>query len=447
MKKEREKLEEALNLLLESYSNDNKVIDRFVEDLVGGHNFSRGRSIGIFTKHTPLSFFNNIELCLIIIYFYAITKEYKIKPEDWFNEGEILEAESFRYVDEEKITRIVLHNVDQINEYQWICTKETYQNIARFMGNGLISYNMRTQRQPIVRRHGNKIIKTANIKPAKVEAIKKEMLAGTFNANVITWNIRKATGLERFKYNSKDRTLTIEVDENTNVDVIDGANRTAGFLKAVEVKPDINGVTLVMVYYVDEEKARQIIHQEAKAEPLDEEFVSTFDISDVNMQVVKNINSTQSMNEMFGRIGTAKEINSENKLVTFETLSKTIDYIYNLKDKPIIEARSVEKFLIQLFNIVVGIHYSDFNENLKEFRRVSYRADNNMFVAYIAFGEELKNKYPNDWDSKLPELLRNLDLNKPSDLWKEVGLENNINLSTVKKISKYFKKQVEELIV
>lgn len=446
MKKDRQKLEEVLNLLLESYSNDNKIINKLVDDLVEGHNFSRGRTIGIFTKNTPLSFFSNIELCLIVIYFYAITKEYKIKPDEWFNEGEILEAESFKYTDEEKITRIVLHNVDQINEYQWICTKETYQNIARFMSNGLISYNMRTQRQPIVRRHGNKIIKTANIKPAKVEAIKKEMLDGTFNANVITWNIRKATGLERFKYNSKDRTLIIEVDENTNVDVIDGANRTAAILKSTESKPDIDRVTLIMVYNVQEEKARQIIYQEAKAEPLDEDYVNTFNVSDINMQLVKNINSTQSMNELFNRIGTAKELDRENKLVTYETLSKAIDYIYNLKDKPIIEARNVEKFLIELFNIVIGTHYLSFNENLKLTRKNSYMADNNMFIGYIALGEELKNKYPDDWQDRLPELLHNLELYKTNDLWKEIGLDNNINLSTIKKISKYFKKQVEELI-
>jgi ABC-type glycerol-3-phosphate transport system substrate-binding protein len=64
------------------------------------------------------------------------------------------------------------------------------------------------------------------------------------------------------------------------------------------------------------------------------------------MEVAKSINSNQRMNEMFNRMGLDNsELRRENKLVTFETISKTIKYIYDLKGKPFIIAQEVEKFL------------------------------------------------------------------------------------------------------
>ena len=447
MKKDRQLLEKELNSILEDYSNDNKVIDAVVNSLVEKHNFSRGRIVGIFTQSTPISYFSNIELCLVVKYLYITTKEYKIKLEDWFNENEIQAAEIYKFIDDEKTTMIVLHNVDQINNYQWICTKETYQNVALYMQNGLITYNKNTQRQPTVRKYGDKITYSPNIKPSKVNAIKQEMISGTFNPNTIIWNIRRVDGSERekFKYNAKDRTLTIDVN-NINVDVIDGANRTGAILKAVEEKPNIDMTTLIMIYFVDESKARQVIFQEAKAEPLDEHWVDQFDESNKNMEIVKSVNIKQRKNELFNRFGLDNaEIRKDNfKLYTFDTLSKTIEYVYDLKDKSFIQVEEVEEFIVDLFNVVIGINYEKFNDELSETKKSSYLADNNMSIGYVVLGEELRQKYGNEWKRELKTILNKLDFQKSNPIWKKIGIENNLNLSTIKKIADYFRGLVQE---
>lgn len=440
MKKDRQKLEDALNLVLEDYSNDTKIIEK-VADKLTERGISRGRVNGIFTQSIPLQYVLDDELCVLTKTVFSHTHDETIKPDDYYNETELQNADLFKVI-EEKTTKIVLHYVDQIGDNQWICTKEDYQNVGEYINNSLITYNKNTQRQPLIKKSGGKVYYVPNIKQTKVDAMVKEMVDGTFNSNVITWNIRKINGMEKFIYKEKERTLTIEIDgENTFVDVIDGANRSASIVKALSINPEINRTTLIMIYHVDEEKARQIIFQEAKAEPLEEDYVKQFDTSDPNLEVVKNINSRQRMNEMFNKIGLneAELRREENKLVTFDTLSKTIEYIYNLKEKPVIEASNVEEFLVKLFNVVIGSNYEAFTNNISETKDKTYLASNNAFIGYIALGEELKQKYPSEWQEKLQEILSQLDFSKTNSIWKENGLENNLNLSTIKKITKYFK--------
>ena len=443
MKQERQKLEDVLSLILQDYSNDKKVIQKVSEDLLQ-KGISRGRTGGIFTQSIPLSYVSQTELCLITKYLYSHTLEYKIKPDEFFNELELTSSEQYQNLDKvEKTNRITLHNVDQLEDHLWLCSMETYQNISTYFTNGLLSYNPRTQRQPLKRKVGDRILEVINIDPKKISEIKDEMLKGTFNPNALIWNIRKVTGAERenFIYDAKNRTLTINVIEGIYVDIADGMHRMGAMIKACEEKPDINRITSIYIFFTDEEKILQVIRQQSKQTPISEEWLGLMDVTNPNTEVAKNINNRQRMNEMFNRVGLDNsELRRENKLVTFDTLSKTIEHIYNLKNKPFIEAQNVEKFLIDAFNIVIGINHSVFNENLERTRKTSYLADNNTFIGYIALAEELKNNYSNDWQSKFQKILGTLDFTKSEDSpWKKVGLENNLNLSTIKKVSEHFK--------
>lgn len=438
MKKDRQKLEDNLLLILQDYSNDTKIITEVTEKLVE-KNIPRSKVIGMFTQAIAFSYVSEVELCLFTQHLYNATHEYKIKPDEFFNEIELQQAELYQHIKLEKTNQIVLHNVDQINDHQWLCTKETYQNIAKYFENGLLTYNPKTQRQPLKHKVGNRIVEVININPKKIAEIKEEMLNNTFNTNAILFNVRRISGMEKIKYNAKDRTLIIEKDDNIFIDLIDGMHRMGGILKVTEEKPDIDRVTSIYIYHVDEEKARQIIRQEAKTTPIDEEWIELFDVTNPNLEVVKNINSKQRMNEMFNRIGVDHlEMKRENKLVTFDTLAKTIEHIYDLKNKPFIVSQEVEKFLIELFNIVIGINHAEFNENLISTRKNSYIADNNTFIGYVALGEKLRQSYPEDWQDKLGVTLKNIDFSKSNSIWKTNGLENNLNLSTIKKISEYF---------
>lgn len=444
MKKDRQKLEEFLDLIIENYSTDNKTMENIIEQMIT-KGISRGRISGFFTRVIPLIYASEIELCLFTKYLYDYTHELKIKPEEWFTDIELSLAISYQKVEEEKVRYILLHNVDQITETQFICSKESYQNISLYMGNGLLYYNPNTQRQLIRKKSGGKILETINIDPKKVSEITESMLDNSFCPNAIVWNIRKINNQEEFKYDLKNRTLLIKPDNIlTFVDMVDGAHRICGMVKTIELKPDIDRITSIFIHHVTEERANQIIRQESLSTPVSQEWVEFHNASNINMEVVKNINLRQRKNEMFNRIGLNEELKTENKLVTFETLSKTIEFMYDLESEPVIKSSIIEEFLINTFNICVGINYEYFNEKLIEGKKTSYIATNNMFVCYIIIGELIRQKYGDEWEQVLTKTLKSINFEKDNPIWKTIGIENNINKRTFNKMFDYFKNYISK---
>jgi len=446
MKQDRQILEDILNLVIEDYSNDNQIQEQVIGKLLE-RGIPRGRTTGIFTKAIPLVYVEEIELCLFTKYLYGYTHRTEINPDEFFTEIELSSADYYKKLDKEKVKYILLHNVDQIDDSQWLCTKETYQNINLYMGNGLLTYNPNTQRQLLKRRSGNRIVESINIDSKKVSEITESMIDGSFCTNAIMWNIRKINGQEKFKYDLKTRTLLIEPDNaSTLVDIIDGANRTCGMLKTVEIKNDIDRVTSIYIHHVTEERANEIIRQESKSTQIETEWVDFKNTANPNMEVAKAINSRQRANEMFNRIAlNEKELIIENKLMTFDTLSKSIEFLYDLKEEPVIRTAQVENDIVELFNNIIGLNYSKFKTELSNTKENSYLAHNNMFMGYIILGDLLRQEYGDDWKPRLVKVLNSLDFDKSNKIWKKIGIENHVNLSTFKKISDYFKDVVYQL--
>ena len=258
MKQERQKLEDNLNLILQDYSNDKKVIEAVTIGL-GVKGIPIGKVSGLFSGSIDLSYISEIELCLFTKYFYDQIHEFKINPETYFNEVELSVAEQYRYNEKEKTRVMLLHNVDQVEEDLYLCSRETYQNVEKFFSNGLWTYNPNTQRQPLKRKIGDRIIEVINIDKGKIKEIKTEMIKGTFNTNAIMLNVRRITGSENIHYNAKNRTLLVEIDETTFIDLIDGMHRVGGMLKAIEEKPEINRVTSIYIHHKTEERALAVI--------------------------------------------------------------------------------------------------------------------------------------------------------------------------------------------
>ena len=446
MKQDRQILEDILNLVIEDYSNDNQIQEQVIGKLLE-RGIPRGRTTGIFTKAIPLVYTSDIELCLFTKHLYSYTHRPEINPDEYFTEIELSSVDSYQKAEKDKIKSILLHNVDRISATQYLCTKETYQNIGIYMGNGLLTYNPKTQRQPLKRKSGNRIIEVININPDKVREITESMIDNSFSPNAIIWNVRRINGQEKIHYDAKDRTLLIQADNVTTfVDICDGMHRTGAMLKCVELKNDIDRVTSIYIHHVDEERANQIIRQESKQTPIDTEWVEVNNTSNPNMEVVKLINSRQRKNDMVNRVAiNEKELKIENKLVTFDTLSKTIEYVYDLKNKPAIESENIEEHLISVFNICIANFYDEFKaESLSNTRETSYLAHNNMFMGYIILGDLMRQKHGETWKPEFVKVLKSLDFNKSNKIWKKIGIENNVNLPTFKKIYEYFKDIVSQ---
>ena len=85
MKKDRQVLEDVLDLVIEDYSNDNKVMEHVIVKLLE-RGIPRGLTTGLFTKATPLVYASETELCLFTKYLFGYTHRPEINPEEFFTE-------------------------------------------------------------------------------------------------------------------------------------------------------------------------------------------------------------------------------------------------------------------------------------------------------------------------------------------------------------------------
>lgn len=148
----------------------------------------------------------------------------------------------------------------------------SYQEIYEIYSNGLLRYNMNTQRVPNVYIQNGTQYLVADIDGYAVKSIAKAIDEERFETNTITLNILKTE--ESIKLPYKDFVLEIDTEKN-NIDIIDGVHRILGICDAVSkrnkeiengenVKP-LEGIMSVCIKNLSEEEAQNFIYQESLA--------------------------------------------------------------------------------------------------------------------------------------------------------------------------------------
>jgi predicted amino acid-binding ACT domain protein len=128
MKKNRETLEQVLNLMFEEY-NRNTDVTFAVKKELSEHGINVGTIIGILNTTIPIQTQSMAVLCLISLALYNATKESKIKPEDYFMPEEIEAAKKLTKETELQKEYVDIEDVKQVAEDQWITTM-TYKQVA-----------------------------------------------------------------------------------------------------------------------------------------------------------------------------------------------------------------------------------------------------------------------------------------------------------------------------
>lgn len=439
MKKIRLELEKNIRYFTQLY-NTNKKVKNYVVDFMKNHNIPSGKTIGIFNKSPSIiledkNIVPDSELFLFTKALYEATNESKLNPKNWFNEEEIKNYEGYKAQIQGKQDIIIFEDVKQIGDYQYICPYISLQELAKLFEQGLITYNIRTQRDPTRIKFNDKIIETATIKERPVKEIEGKMLQGKFTQNMISLNIRK-TGNENFEYNAKTRELAVMVDGKTTfTDIVDGMHRSAAGMRAVKQKPDIKLGFVVNILNYTEEEAQAFIEQEDHRTPISRTLIASYKNDDTNILITKEIDKygTELTNELFNRFARDyKEIRLYDKYVTYETFAKALEY--NFEYKSAREARRTKDFIINYFNELIGILKD------KGYDSDSIAFDNTMFIGYIALASKLKDE--TNWEYKLEEAINNLDFRESNKNWGEMGIIKGIypkiNQSLVRKISQYF---------
>lgn len=434
MKKNREELEIQLYIAIEeNLVNRRKIKDELVTKLQE-HNITAGKTMMIFNKSesVPIQTLPVAELYLFTKYLYEATLDNKINPIDWFNPDEIKQYNDYKAQQYYKGDVAVFYNVDQVSENQWICTSEPWVEMSKKVQQGLITYNIRTQRETTCVKFNNVTTEIPTIKQRPIQEMTSLMLKGKFTPNTITLNIRKI-GTEIFEYNVKDRTLMVGIDnKRTFLDIPDGMHRTLAGMRAVEANPNLQLFTIINILNYTEEEVQEFIDQEDHRTPINRSHLASFKNDDNGVIVAKYLNKygNEKNNELFNQIATNdSELKSPYwKYVTIETFAKSFNYNFKIESPR--EFTKIQTYLKDFFNELIGI--------FKE-KKIPQQIClvNNLFIGYIAMASRLYN-YEN-WKEYLEKIIDQIKLDSKEIL--SLGINNkNVNLSTVKRISNYFKK-------
>lgn len=398
MKKNRQELEYSIQNFIQSYTGSKrKLKDNLISEL-SNYGITPGKTQGLINLSIPLVTVGNAELYLLTKALYNVTEEQSLEPTKWFNEEEeknyILYREKIEYNNDV----IVLHDIKQNSDNHWVCSRITYQEIAKIHAQGLITYNMRTQREPLfVKFNNNNIVNSPNIKQTPIEKMVKLMVKDKFKPNTLSWNIRK-TGEEMLpEYDEKNQTLSIPIDNiNSFCDIIDGMHRTCAIMRTVEQKPNTEGYMMISIFYYTEDEAREYIDQEANHTAINKTHRKAFQSSDTEIIMAKDINTfgNATNNIMFDRFATTyEETQLTNKFLTFETFSAALKYNFKIENPR--EVTKITKFLREYFNNILV--------NLDE-NGILYT--NNVFIGLIAIAGKLYNN--KEWQSIIEENVDNI---------------------------------------
>ncbi len=444
MKKNRDNLEKAIYSAIDkNLVNRRTIINKITSDLSENHNISAGKIKMIYNKSegVPIQALSNAELFVFTRALYKATNDYNINPEDWFNPEEIKSYELYKAQTYSKGDVAVFYNVDQVSENQWVCTKETWVDMSKKLNQGLITYNIRTQRETTTVTFGNIETQIPTIKMKPVQDMTELILNGKFTPNMITLNIRKTESNEQhFEYDAKTRTLSIAVDnETTFLDIPDGMHRTLSGARAVEINPNLTSFTMINILNYTEEEAQQYIEQEDHRTPINPSHIASFKNDDNGVMMAKHVNKfgNEKNNEMFNTLATnINEFNSSNiKYTTIEMFARAFNHNWKINQPR--EFAKIQKFMISFFNECIGIIRE------KHLDQSKYLASN-VFIGYIALSSILFKK--ENWVEILEVVV---DRIASDESFEKLGLHSDnlkVTLPLLRKFSDYFKKIGVDLI-
>jgi len=392
-----------------------------------------------------LNTLNESELGVWCVYLYEFTKNESINPTKYYPDFKIETIKQYYDVDNKKTKtdKIVLQNVIKVKN-QYLCPFISYEDIALFMGSGLIEYNIETQRDPNITKVKNVLLKQPNINWTSVKEISEIIDKNAFIANLLTFNVLRTSNFSQdsMKYNEKEKTLTII----GGMQVLDGFHRIIATLDSID-KAKENDVILdygfmASVVNLSTRDAQSLISREDKRNPISQDYTRALEKNPYTIFIdALNETGETSTNEMYGRITNSLDEIGLEKYVTTNILQDALKLTELELDRPRRNDKYLEH-LIYVLNTIIGDYLEKYNYDLKKVRKMTILFEPNSFIGYVAVAKELLDKV--DKKELLDDMLKNgtLDLNRDKEIWNDMEMFKRTPKS-YKKIYNYFKEIVE----
>ena len=375
--------------------------------------FDSNKTLQILNKMIPIQTLSENEL-INLCTFLRRNGILNINPSEYWTEIEQTTASNDRIKINKysNIQTLNLQNVLKIDGFntQYV-TQLSYEQLANLLNVGLISYNFATQRRARVIKVRNRVERVASINMDNVQAIKNEILNGTFQTNTITLNIR-ATGKEMFSYSSENMSLSIPISEDNSIDCIDGYHRLKAIQLAYGENNNIKGSMIVSIKNLTVEQARYFIIQESKGTLNNQHDIELYDMSGNIAKLTHEINTYNNKNNILYNSITS-ENNNANTLIFYDTFAEILRLSFGdlLNEADTIEIYKLKQFIVDVYSIVYSLICKRFNVNSVQ-ELTGLPADQMFMCGFLFVAHEMYVSNNNEVDvQKLEKIVRKIDFN------------------------------------
>ena len=373
--------------------------------------FDTNKTLQILNKMIPIQTLSENEL-INLCTFLRRNGILNINPSEYWTEIEQTTASNDRIKINKysNIQTLNLQNVLKIDGFntQYV-TQLSYEQLANLLNVGLISYNFATQRRARVIKVRNRVERVASINMDNVQAIKNEILNGTFQTNTITLNIR-ATGKEMFSYSSENMSLSIPISEDNSIDCIDGYHRLKAIQLAYGENNNIKGSMIVSIKNLTVEQARYFIIQESKGTLNNQHDIELYDMSGNIAKLTHEINTYNNKNNILYNSITS-ENNNANTLIFYDTFAEILRLSFGdlLNEADTIEIYKLKQFIVDVYSIVYSLICKRFNVNSVQ-ELTGLPADQMFMCGFLFVAHEMYVTNNNEVDvQKLEKIVRKID--------------------------------------
>jgi hypothetical protein len=377
---------------------------------------------------------NGLQIEVLEWLYSAITKNRDdLKPvEEYFTEKEIKQAEIFQIKRSQSEFPLHFKILDRLLPHEDYLITLSIKEINNLQEKGIIILDPEMQRESEIANYHNQLVSHISYSDSRAREIGEDMATNEYHADPLRWILVDNDDLDYYI----DETKNELVIKSGDIALIDGNHRTRGGEYALRknVKIDLRLPIIISIGTV--KVGQKIINQSEKRQPLNKEFVKTYDDSPES-NIVKYLATTDDLDEVYKFCKTKDEINKDYGFILESSLASYIKKWYDLTNASKKQENKIKKWLVEFLNSMADYFSEDFR-NFSTIKKFKWNVSYFTVAGYIYLSSILQD-VPN-WESKLEKILTSIDFGNANRPWKE-GVSNADRL-----VEQYFEGVVNNVL-
>lgn len=277
--KNREKLENKLDLILNKEVSNTKLVSSRFDDLK-----KEGLNESDFSRFLHLR--ESVTAASDVILYYLCKVYFNEDIQGYFLSKEIKQYEKVSFSEPQLVLPISVRAI-QISDQQWV-GKITAQELLLWRNAQIINYNENAQRtMKHIVRHGREFFQIS-LNNKAVNSVMELMESGVFIPNTLTFNIPEDVSIH-YDENSFQLDLTLG-DMKPKLDILDGYHRYIAISKLLSKNPEFDYNMEIRFVQFTESEAQQFIWQEDQKTKMSKSQSDAMNQNKLANQITQRIN-------------------------------------------------------------------------------------------------------------------------------------------------------------